>query len=356
VVIVQPAASPVPTNTAIPPEPSLTPGPTTAIPAATATASLPPPPTATSIATAPPAAGSVADIKFTGGYPHKPTFQYGSKEPRPATWIYGGESAYTSMTAQFTVDQQPSGQAQLTLSGIDSEDVGKTPIEILLNNKEIYKGQDPLPDDTGPSDGTWGIAVLNPFPADILYPGSNILMIRNLSPTGKEGDYPYPFIMIDHAELSWGTDVHSSPPTDEPSNHIKIEDTNFTGGMDGSYGKVNPRPATWIYGSQTLSAQFTVEGQPSGMIQVSISGMDSEDEEKTPIHVRINDTEIFNGPNPLPNDIEPNHGTWGYLNLAAFPANQLHPGVNTITIENGAPSGPVGQPPFIMINYVELSW
>lgn len=117
------------------------------------------------------------------------------------------------------------------------------------------------------------------------------------------------------------------------------------------------RTAAWIYGSSTqfstMQATFNLQAQPQGTAQLSVEGMDSEGAAKTPIRIRVNGTEIFNGPNPLPDDDLPlETGTWATYTWR-FDAGLLRPGPNTISISNLAP-GSFGRPPFFMLDYAEI--
>jgi hypothetical protein len=142
---------------------------------------------------------------------------------------------------------------------------------------------------------------------------------------------------------------------------IVLEDTAWQGGYrrasgNNSYGG---RSAAWIYGSSTqfssMSASFNLTQQSGGTAKLSIEGMDSEGAAKTPIQIRINGTEIFNGPNPLPDDDLPlDSGTWSTYTWR-FDAALLKPGTNTITISNLAP-GAFSRPPFFMLDYAQISF
>jgi hypothetical protein len=141
---------------------------------------------------------------------------------------------------------------------------------------------------------------------------------------------------------------------------VTLEDVAFV----GAYRYQPPseyegRTAAWVYGPgtgfETMRAVFDVTGQPGGTAGLTLSGMDSEDKAKTPMHILINDQPIFDAPNPLPNDFSPNAGSWG-LYTWTFDAALLHPGRNTLTIENVGKKGKIGQPPFIMVDFARLEW
>lgn len=137
---------------------------------------------------------------------------------------------------------------------------------------------------------------------------------------------------------------------------VRLEDTDW----QGSYKQQRPyggRSATWIYGRTTeysvMQAVFDLVVQPSGTATLNIEGMDSEDSAKTPISISVNGTEIYNGPNPLPNDDYPiDSGTWE-AHAFTFDGALLRPGRNEISISNLA-EGPVGLPPFFMLDYADL--
>jgi hypothetical protein len=140
-----------------------------------------------------------------------------------------------------------------------------------------------------------------------------------------------------------------------------LEDTAW----QGSYRRANGnniyggRTAAWIYGTttqfSTMQATFNLRIQPNGTAALSIEGMDSEGASKTPIRIAINGTEIFNGPNPLPNDDLPlETGTWATYTWR-FDAALLRQGQNSISISNLAP-GAFSRPPFFMLDYAQIAF
>ncbi|HEY0602373.1 MAG TPA: polysaccharide lyase family protein [Herpetosiphonaceae bacterium] len=157
----------------------------------------------------------------------------------------------------------------------------------------------------------------------------------------------------------------SQPPASQPAAGsaapIVLDNPVWQGSYLRSSGNTEygGRTAAWIYGSSTqfstMQATFSLETQPRGTAQLSIEGMDSEGAAKTPIRIRVNETEIFNGPNPLPDDDLPlETGTWSTYTWS-FDAALLRPGQNTIRISNLA-QGTVGRPPFFMLDYAEISF
>ena len=83
------------------------------------------------------AAGRVVldDDAFQGGYSAPRAYR-----GRTARWLYGANSQYGQMTAAFSVDGAPTA-GELVISGIDSENGGKTPIALmkrLMSSWEIF--------------------------------------------------------------------------------------------------------------------------------------------------------------------------------------------------------------------------
>jgi len=141
---------------------------------------------------------------------------------------------------------------------------------------------------------------------------------------------------------------------------IMLEDTDWQGGYRRPGGQTyGGRTATWIYGSSTeysvMRARFPITGTFAGTVTLTIEGMDSEGRTKTPIQIALNGVEIYNGPNPLPDDDQPlESGTWASQSWT-FDAALLHKGQNEISISNLA-EGAFSRPPFFMLDYAKLSY
>jgi serine/threonine-protein kinase len=149
-----------------------------------------------------------------------------------------------------------------------------------------------------------------------------------------------------------------TPPTGV-DRRVALEDLAFAGGYRYPPPSVyEGRTAVWVYGQGTsfasMTAPFVLTAQPTGDGHLTLAGMDSEGNAKTPMRILINGQSIFNGADPLPNDYSPNAGAWGTYTWT-FPAAALRPGENTITIENLAPSTTLGIP-FIMIDSATIIW
>jgi serine/threonine protein kinase len=141
---------------------------------------------------------------------------------------------------------------------------------------------------------------------------------------------------------------------------VRFEDTDWQGGFRPGSGRTyGGRTATWIYGTSTeystMRASFGVVGQPSGTASLTVEGMDSENNPKTLITIAVNGVEIYNGPNPLPDDDHPlETGTWASYTWT-FDASIIRPGRNEISIGN-LDVGEFSRPPFFMLDYAELTY
>lgn len=157
-------------------------------------------------------------------------------------------------------------------------------------------------------------------------------------------------------------------PTDTPAEvtgtggGVTLEDSNFKGGYFRQDGLYHGRTATWVYGQGTayssMAASFVVDSAPEGQALLSIIGLDSEDPDKTPVSITVNDVEIYVGGNPLPNDFvgsPTGPGNWGTAQLV-IPAGLLQPGVNTLRITNLSPSAKINAPPFFMLDSATITW
>jgi eukaryotic-like serine/threonine-protein kinase len=148
------------------------------------------------------------------------------------------------------------------------------------------------------------------------------------------------------------------PPT---ANSVTLEDNAFVGGFTNPGGYHN-RTAQWVYGQGTdyssMTASFNVRETPRGPGELTIVGIDSEDEPKTPMRLMVNGYVLYEGPNPLPNDDQSGRegpGNWGTYTWR-LPPNLLVEGDNSISIINLDPSDQINYPIFIMIDTVTVTW
>lgn len=156
-------------------------------------------------------------------------------------------------------------------------------------------------------------------------------------------------------------------PTPKPKDsgqgyEVTLEDADFEGGYTRSDGVYHGVTATWVYGQGTqyssMSAQFDTDSPPTGPATLTIRGLDSEDQAKTPIAISLNGSLIYQGLNPLPNDFATGvdgPGNWGVYTWAINPGI-IQAGTNTLTITNLDPSSAINQPPFFMLDYAQISW
>jgi serine/threonine protein kinase len=164
------------------------------------------------------------------------------------------------------------------------------------------------------------------------------------------------------------TDTPLPPPTEPPppvppeGNMVTLDDTAFSGGYTRRDGRYHGRTAHWVYGQgtayHTMVAQFVLDKVPKKEVKLVITGVDSEDERKTPMLIAINSTPIFNDLDPLPNDDQSGvegEGNWGKSTFY-FDPDLLHEGVNSLIIANLDPSDQINSPPFIMVDYATLTW
>ena len=207
-----PTSTPITTDTAVPSDtPIATDTPvsvTTLEPLATSTAfefptdTPAPQPSDGDTPTPEPAGGggiTLDDTAFVGGYTNANGLYHG----RTAHWVYGQGTAYSSMSASFTIQKKPNGPAKVVIVGLDAEDQAKSRLRLVLNNRVLYEGPDPLPNDdnSGPDGpGNWGDATFD-IPNKVLQSGLNVITITNLDPSDKI-NFPI-FIMVDSVTLKW---------------------------------------------------------------------------------------------------------------------------------------------------------
>ena len=125
----------------------------------------------------------------------------------PAAWIYGNKTCCHTMQATFNLDATPEGPASLTIRGMDAQDTKKSQIVITINDKEIFKGENPLPDDFDTDnfrdgEGNWGTQTWDISP-DVLVAGSNTLKISNLEDSSTVRNPPW--FMLNTAQINWSS-------------------------------------------------------------------------------------------------------------------------------------------------------
>jgi serine/threonine-protein kinase len=170
---------------------------------------------------------------------------------------------------------------------------------------------------------------------------------------------PEPTVTIEPAPVD---DTPTPDPLTETPGTITIQDTSFTGGYTNGNGLYHNVTAQWVYGQRTqyntMTASFNLDKAPKGDATLTMIAVDSEDVAKTPILITINNTEIFSGPNPFPNDTinNPNGpGNWG-THSWPIPSKTLKKGSNTLTIKNMSSSNCIRCANFFMLDSATISW
>ncbi|HKP53034.1 MAG TPA: protein kinase [Chloroflexia bacterium] len=170
---------------------------------------------------------------------------------------------------------------------------------------------------------------------------------------------PEPTATIEPAPVD---DTPTPDPITETPGTITIQDTTFTGGYRNGNGLYHNVTATWVYGRgtqyHTMTASFDLDKAPKGEGSLTMVAVDSEDIAKTRIVIAINDTEIFSGPNPFPNDTvnDPSGpGNWG-THTWPVPSKTLRKGSNTLTISNQSLSNCIRCANFFMLDVATISW
>jgi serine/threonine-protein kinase len=151
-------------------------------------------------------------------------------------------------------------------------------------------------------------------------------------------------------------------PLAEPAGSVRVDDNGFAGGYTNANRLYHGVTAVWIYGRgtryHTMSTRFNIPGRPRGAATLTIRGLDSEDAAKTPILITVNDTQIYSGGNPLPDDFASGPsgpGNWGTYSWRMDPGT-LKGGANTLTISNLSSSACMNCPAFFMLDYVTIAW
>jgi hypothetical protein len=194
--IIQPTTTPTPTQAptqAPQPTPKVTPPPVT--PTEPPSQPTPPAPVLSEYSV------RIPDGRFLGDFTDQDNGIY---HGRTASWIYGRGTPYSTMTAQFTLDQPGEivGRGSLEIVGLDGENERHNAVRIELNGVTLYEGPDPLPNDTccnGTGPGNWGSAVFD-IPRDVLQ-SENVLAITNLESSDCTGCPK--FVMVDFFVVSY---------------------------------------------------------------------------------------------------------------------------------------------------------
>jgi hypothetical protein len=116
-------------------------------------------------------------------------------------------------------------------------------------------------------------------------------------------------------------------------------------------------PAAHLYSQTTdhpsTSVNLNLDESPDQYVILRIVGLDDELNSKVPLRITVNGYIVHDGPSPFGNATS-DEGPWtdtGWLvgDLGAFQV-----GENTITIENRAPEGQFGRPPWILLSALRV--
>jgi hypothetical protein len=133
----------------------------------------------------------VPDAAFQGGF----RTQDGSYRGQTATLVYGQRTQYSNATARFDLNGNLA-DAQLRLNGLDSEDRSKTQIEILINDRPLYRGPSPFQNDVPSQPSAPWSEQSVVIPGGFLREGQNTLTIRNMADSNNAGP---PFVALHQA-------------------------------------------------------------------------------------------------------------------------------------------------------------
>ena len=134
---------------------------------------------------------------------------------RLATWIYGSNTVWHEMTAEFALAVKSAMDYRLVLSAQDGDSFAPCRIEILVNGHTIFKGENPFPK------FKWTCHDCT-IPAACLTGGQNAIVIRNTEPGGIL--MAPPWFMLNYAlikkeplsPLSGGANKPSDKPSEPP--------------------------------------------------------------------------------------------------------------------------------------------
>ena len=110
---------------------------------------------------------------------------------RPAAALYAQSTGEGTGALSFALSDDPTGDVLLTLVGLDDDAPTKTPIEVTIDKKSVYKGDAWFQDWGGKvGEGNWTTVQLT-IPKGLLGPGVNDIIVSNTAATGDQGETPY---------------------------------------------------------------------------------------------------------------------------------------------------------------------
>lgn len=151
----------------------------------------------------------------------------------------------------------------------------------------------------------------------------------------------------------------------------RIEDDQFTGGPPLGKNEYRGKSAIVVYGQRSkyhaITARFfqptdAKRPPPKVPVTLTIQGVDSEDQSKTPLRIKLENNlgtwetlelDPLNNDFPLRTSTNPN-ANWDTHSWALGPGKIADE--NVLTIENLDPNGADDDPVFFALDWVELSW
>lgn len=110
---------------------------------------------------------------------------------RPAAALYGQQTGMGTASISIELSDVPTGDAILTLVGLDDDAPTKTQIALTINQTPVYTGDAWFADWGGKTgEGNWTTVQIT-IPRGMLGGGVNSITISNTSATGHEGEAPY---------------------------------------------------------------------------------------------------------------------------------------------------------------------
>lgn len=112
---------------------------------------------------------------------------------RPWVAIYGAQSAYPRASLAFTLAGVPTGDVQVTLTGICDESGTRDPIRVTVNGVGIFTGTAWFAGWNGVGNGAnavWTTVVIT-LPADYFNTGTNRITVSNLHSGNNFSSPPY---------------------------------------------------------------------------------------------------------------------------------------------------------------------
>ena len=134
-------------------------------------------------------------MDWSGAYPDVVTAVYG----RDCVAIYGVNSQYPSATLTFVADAAASGEAELTLTGLDDEWSGQNLIEVTVNGEVVYEGASGFKSwNPSTSQVAWSQITIS-FDSDLIVDGENEITVTNGAQAANFGTPPY--VLLAQAEV-----------------------------------------------------------------------------------------------------------------------------------------------------------